>query len=85
MTPEPRLTGLPWRTRPSTALLLALIGFYRVAISPWLASACRFQPTCSRYAFQAVERHGPLRGSWLGLRRLFRCHPLHPGGYDPVP
>jgi uncharacterized protein len=77
--------ALPWGARPLTALVLALIRFYRAAISPWLPSACRYLPTCSQYAYQAVERHGPLRGGWLALRRLFRCHPLHPGGYDPVP
>jgi len=71
--------------RPATALLLALLRFYRAAISPWLPSACRFQPTCSRYALDAVGRYGALRGGWLALRRLGRCTPFHAAGYDPVP
>ncbi|MDJ0866930.1 MAG: membrane protein insertion efficiency factor YidD [Myxococcota bacterium] len=58
---------------------------YRWAISPLLPPACRFAPTCSEYAREAVERHGALRGAWLGMRRVGRCHPWHPGGYDPVP
>ncbi len=66
-------------------LLLALIRGYRLALSPLLPPSCRFQPTCSQYALEAIERFGPARGSWLALRRLLRCHPFHPGGYDPVP
>ncbi|WP_080805726.1 membrane protein insertion efficiency factor YidD [Halomicronema hongdechloris] len=66
-------------------VLLWLIRGYRALISPLLPSTCRFQPTCSQYALQAVERFGPIRGSWLAGRRILRCHPLHPGGYDPVP
>ncbi len=66
-------------------LLLALIRFYQRAVSPTLPAACRFQPTCSRYAYEAIERHGAGRGSWLALRRLLRCVPWRPGGYDPVP
>jgi putative membrane protein insertion efficiency factor len=64
---------------------LLLLRFYKLAISPMLPSACRYTPTCSEYAYQAIEKYGVLRGSWLGLRRLSRCHPWHPGGYDPVP
>ena len=75
--------GLP--ERPVTGLALGLLRFYRAAISPWLPAACRFEPTCSRYAIDAVERYGALSGGWLALRRLGRCHPLAPGGYDPVP
>ncbi len=71
--------------RPATWLVLALLRFYRGAISPWLPPACRFEPSCSRYALEAVERHGAGRGVWLALRRLARCHPFNPGGYDPVP
>ncbi|MDF1721559.1 MAG: membrane protein insertion efficiency factor YidD [Minwuia sp.] len=61
------------------------IRFYQYVISPWLGPNCRFQPTCSAYAIEALERHGLLRGSWLGLRRLSRCHPFGGHGYDPVP
>ena len=64
---------------------LAAIRFYKSRVSPLLPPACRYTPTCSEYAYQAVERHGVLRGSWLALRRVARCHPLAKGGYDPVP
>ena len=64
--------------------LLALRGYQR-AISPLLGTACRFEPTCSQYSYEAVEKHGLLRGVWLSLRRLIRCHPLQKPGYDPVP
>ncbi|HEY9734657.1 MAG TPA: membrane protein insertion efficiency factor YidD [Trichocoleus sp.] len=66
-------------------ILLSLIRGYRVVISPLLPPTCRFQPTCSQYALTAIERFGPVKGSWLAARRISRCHPLHPGGYDPVP
>lgn len=65
--------------------LKLLIRFYRLGISPLLGPRCRFYPTCSCYAEEAIERHGALRGSYLSARRLLRCHPWHPGGYDPVP
>ncbi|MBD2259983.1 membrane protein insertion efficiency factor YidD [Pseudanabaena sp. FACHB-2040] len=67
------------------ALILLLIRGYRALISPLLPPTCRFQPTCSQYALTAVERFGPIKGSWLAARRITRCHPFHPGGYDPVP
>jgi len=67
------------------ALLIAPIRFYRYAISPWTGHACRFTPTCSAYAMEAIERHGCVRGLWLALRRLARCHPWARGGVDPVP
>ncbi|MBD2743266.1 membrane protein insertion efficiency factor YidD [Coleofasciculus sp. FACHB-1120] len=66
-------------------LLIWLIRGYRVLISPLFPPACRFQPTCSKYALEAVERFGPWRGGWMAIRRILRCHPFHPGGYDPVP
>jgi hypothetical protein len=65
-------------------LLVGLLVFYKRWISPLLPSACRFHPTCSVYMREAIERHGPTRGVWLGLKRLSRCHPFHEGGYDPV-
>lgn len=63
---------------------LAIRG-YQIALSPLIGPACRFEPTCSRYTAEAVDRHGVVRGLALGLRRLLRCHPFHPGGFDPVP
>ena len=65
--------------------LIAVIRGYQRFVSPGLPAACRFYPSCSAYAATAIERHGPLRGSWLAVRRLSRCHPFHPGGIDPVP
>lgn len=63
----------------------AILNFYKRAISPWLPSACRFEPTCSIYAREAIERYGLARGLALALRRLLRCQPFHSGGFDPVP
>ncbi len=68
-----------------TRILLALIAGYKRAISPFLPRACRFYPSCSTYAAEAITRHGPMRGLVLALGRIARCHPFHPGGYDPVP
>jgi len=65
--------------------LRALLAVYRYTLSPMLGRNCRFFPSCSEYAQEALERHGALRGSWLAVRRVARCHPWHPGGYDPVP
>lgn len=65
--------------------MLALIKIYQYLLSPWLGNQCRFYPTCSHYASQAIADHGSWRGGWLALRRLARCHPWHPGGFDPVP
>jgi len=66
-------------------LLLFLLRLYKVVVSPILPPMCRFEPTCSVYAMNAVEKYGAVHGSWLALKRLFRCHPFHPGGWDPVP
>ncbi|MFZ9888124.1 MAG: membrane protein insertion efficiency factor YidD [Myxococcota bacterium] len=66
-------------------LLLSLLWVYQKLISPLLPPACRFQPTCSSYAVEAVKLHGPFAGSWLAARRVCRCHPFREGGYDPVP
>ena len=65
-------------------ILLTLLSFYKAAISPLLPPSCRFVPSCSEYAREAVERYGAARGVWMGVRRLLRCHPFHRGGYDPV-
>ncbi len=61
-----------------------LFQLYRRGISPFLGPRCRFYPSCSHYAEEAIEKHGLFSGSWMALRRILRCHPLHPGGYDPV-
>ena len=66
------------------SVLIRLLGLYKMWLSPLLPSACRFHPTCSDYMRQAVERYGAFRGALLGLKRLLKCHPLHPGGLDPV-
>ena len=64
---------------------LKLIRFYQLALSPVMLPSCRFTPTCSQYTYEAVSEFGLVKGVWLGVRRLARCHPFHPGGYDPVP
>ena len=66
-------------------LIKGLIRGYQLTISPWLPPSCRYYPSCSSYGIEAVERHGPLRGGWLTLRRLLRCHPWGGEGFDPVP
>jgi putative membrane protein insertion efficiency factor len=66
-------------------LIRLLIRGYQLVISPLLGPRCRFYPTCSQYTLEAVERHGVIRGLWLGIRRVSKCHPFHPGGVDPVP
>lgn len=67
------------------SLVVLLIRFYQRFLSPLLPSSCRYQPTCSNYMLQAVERYGVVKGVWLGIKRIGRCHPFHEGGYDPVP
>ena len=73
------------RADAMTRVLVALVAAYRYAVSPMLGRSCRFHPSCSEYAQEAIERHGALRGVWLALKRIGRCHPWHHGGYDPVP
>ncbi len=65
--------------------LIFSVKVYRYAVSPFLAPCCRFHPTCSSYALQAIEKHGAVKGGWYTICRICRCHPWHPGGYDPVP
>jgi putative membrane protein insertion efficiency factor len=65
--------------------VLASIRFYQYAVSPHFPPSCRYTPTCSTYAYEAVMRYGPLKGSWIAIKRILRCHPFHSGGYDPVP
>jgi uncharacterized protein len=67
------------------SLLAGLVRGYQLVISPFLPPSCRFTPSCSQYALEAIRRHGAVRGTWLAARRLVRCHPFHPGGFDPVP
>ena len=66
-------------------VFLGLIQFYQTFISPLKQPSCRFYPSCSHYAYEAVERHGAFRGGWLAVKRVARCHPFNPGGFDPVP
>ncbi|MCA9969760.1 MAG: membrane protein insertion efficiency factor YidD [Anaerolineales bacterium] len=66
-------------------LLLIVIRFYQKAISPLFPPSCRFTPTCSHYGYEAIEKYGVFKGGWLAIKRIGRCHPFNPGGYDPVP
>jgi len=66
-------------------IALALIRLYQLVISPALPASCRFQPTCSHYGYEAIERYGLIKGGWMAAKRISRCHPFNPGGYDPVP
>ena len=66
-------------------MALIMIRFYQKAVSPWFLPACRYYPSCSSYAFEAIEKYGFFRGSLLAVKRILRCHPFHAGGYDPVP
>ncbi len=70
---------------PLASLLAAPVRLYRAVFSPWVGHNCRYQPTCSAYALEALERHGALRGFWLAFRRVLRCHPFGGSGYDPIP
>jgi uncharacterized protein len=78
-------TLAPARPSAVARVLVALIAGYRRFVSPLLAPRCRFEPSCSAYALEAVREHGALRGTWLAVRRIGRCHPFNPGGFDPVP
>ncbi|HEV7451486.1 MAG TPA: membrane protein insertion efficiency factor YidD [Pseudonocardiaceae bacterium] len=80
-----RVTSPAHRPGPVARMLVLILRFYRRWISPALPPTCRFHPTCSAYAVEALTVHGALRGSWLTVRRLLRCAPWHPGGVDPVP
>jgi putative membrane protein insertion efficiency factor len=71
--------------RRSARFAIAVLAFYKTAVSPWLPKACRYEPTCSVYAREAIERHGLARGARLAIGRLLRCHPFRRGGFDPVP
>jgi putative membrane protein insertion efficiency factor len=79
--PAPPLGPL---ARALTLPFIALIKLYQFTLSPFMGGQCRFHPTCSWYALEAYHKYGPIRGTWLTLRRLLRCHPFNPGGYDPV-
>jgi putative membrane protein insertion efficiency factor len=70
---------------PVKYVALALIRFYQRFVSPLLPPTCRFEPSCSHYGYEAIQKYGLLRGGWLALQRIGRCHPFNPGGYDPVP
>ncbi len=73
-----------WISYPFKKILILLVRFYQVCISPLFPATCRFYPTCSTYFIQAVEKYGPIKGTYLGVRRILRCHPWNPGGYDPL-
>jgi len=79
-------SGTESRTSPLAWLLIGLIHLYRLTLSPLLGlfAQCRFYPTCSRYGLDAVRKYGALKGGWMAVKRVTRCHPFHPGGYDPV-
>lgn len=71
--------------KPLSWLMLVLIAFYRTCISPLLPPTCRYTPTCSQYAQEAIKKYGPFKGGWLAFKRILRCHPFGGSGYDPVP
>lgn len=76
---------LTFLTKLLNMLFIGLVHFYRYGISPLKPKTCRFYPSCSTYTLEALRKYGPFKGSYLGIRRILRCHPFNPGGYDPVP
>ena len=76
---------LKWLLQVPRRMVAALIRAYQLTFSRWLPASCRFHPSCSQYTLEAVRKYGVARGGWLGIRRLVRCHPFNPGGFDPVP
>lgn len=83
---QDKVGSMPTERTATVKVALAVLRIYKVYVSPWFAGSCRFEPTCSRYAYEAIERFGVMHGSWLALRRLARCQPLsRKFGYDPVP
>jgi hypothetical protein len=74
-----------WLVAVPRQLLVLLVRLYQVSLGPLLPAACRYTPSCSAYAIEALQRYGALKGGWMGVRRIGRCHPFRPGGYDPVP
>jgi uncharacterized protein len=85
MAEEAATTSRRRRVSPLAWLLIALVRLYQVTLGPLMGGYCRFMPTCSAYAIEALRTHGPLRGSWLSVRRILRCHPFGGAGFDPVP
>jgi putative membrane protein insertion efficiency factor len=78
-------TPFRWISQAISWILVGIIRIYQGALSPYLPNSCRYSPTCSAYAVQAIRKHGPAKGGWLALRRISRCHPWGGSGYDPVP
>lgn len=74
---------LRWPSALASRMLIALVRLYQWTLSPFIGRQCRFTPTCSNYFIEAVRKYGPVKGAWRGLARICRCHPFHPGGYDP--
>jgi putative membrane protein insertion efficiency factor len=77
------MSWLRFRLKIPSALLIGMVRLYQIFLSPFLGGQCRFRPTCSHYFIEAVKKYGALSGSYRGIRRILRCHPYHPGGYDP--
>lgn len=76
---------MKWLSSIFSYLIIGFVRFYQIAISPWLGKSCRYSPTCSQYMIEAIREWGPLKGGWMGLKRIGRCHPWGGDGYDPVP